>query len=106
MPKPGSTWTKMQRCDRDGYQLVMQGLATVVRVAQSEELKYALPAGQWLVTYGEELMREKKAAQRPQQLQAPSTREQVINELRGLYAKALGSAPLVVEAQPVPEPSE
>lgn len=104
--KPPAKWSELQCCTRNGYALVMQGLATVVRVAQSEDLKYALPAGQWLVDYGEGLMREKQAQKAVLQVPAPSSRESVIAELRGLYAKALGASPLVVQAESVEATAE
>lgn len=85
---------------RDGYKLIMQGLATIVRIAQSDELKYALDAGEWLVAYGENLLREKQQAKLQGKPAFHTTsRDQIIAELRGLYAKALGEAPLVVEAE-------
>lgn len=111
MPKvsKNGAWSVLQRCERDGYGLVQQGLATIVRIAQQEEdNKHALAAGQWLVTYGEGLWREKLAkseAARVAALPPPSDRETILHELRGLYAKALGSSPLV-EAQPDPEPEQ
>lgn len=105
--KVPTEWPQLQKCDRDGYALVMQGLATIVRIAQqAEDNKHALAAGQWLVTYGEGLWREKhgKAAAARIEAARPSEREAILSELRGLYAKALGSSPLVVDAKP--EPSE
>lgn len=94
----------MEKCARDGYALLRQGLHTIVRIAQQEtDNKHALLAGQWLVQYGEELYREKaaKAATESMRVLAPpSDRETILNELKGLYAKALGSSNLIVEAEP------
>lgn len=100
---PKNDWPIMQRCDRDGYRLVMQGLRTVVRIAQQEEdNKHALAAGQWLVQYGESVI-ARKQIDKPQPVRRlVSERDAIIHELRGLYAKALGEAPLIVEAQSVP----
>lgn len=89
----------LQYCSRDGYRLVLQGLAAIVRVAQSAELRYALEAGQWLVVYGEELMQQQRQESKPKTLAGKvPTRAEILADLRGLYAQALGSAPLVVEA--------
>ncbi|PWT72769.1 MAG: hypothetical protein C5B60_09115 [Chloroflexi bacterium] len=35
-----------------------------------------------------------------------ANRNQIINELRGLYAQALGSAPIVLDAQVEPEAAQ
>src|SRR5215813_10711754 len=100
--------SKLQYCEgaNDPYRLLHQGLCAVVRVAQCDDPRYALQAGEFLVEYASNALRlreERKALR--QAVPAPAatggTREQVIAELRGLYAKALGTAPLVVEAQPV-----
>lgn len=90
---------------RDGYKLIMQGLATMVRIAQSEDLKYALPAGQWLVEYGEGVVREKRVTKVEVQAREMTTRDSVIAELRGLYAKALGESPLIVDVEPEAQPA-
>lgn len=82
---------------KDGYALLQQGLATMVRVAQSEDLKHAMAAADWLVRYGEQILAEKRVKPVPEKALYQS-REGVIAELRGLYAKALGEAPLIVEA--------
>lgn len=90
--------------DRNGYRLVQHGLANVVRVARSEDLKAALAACQWLVAYGEGLIEASKAKARLEtaRIEAakghPGDRAQLISELKGLYAQALGSGALIVEA--------
>ena len=38
------------------------GIAALVRVSQSDDLAVALKAGQWLVEYGEKLMKAKEEA--------------------------------------------
>ena len=90
---------------RDGHSLVYQGLATMVRVAQGDNLKLAMEAAQWLVAYGEQVCAEKrKPVEAAQQAKAlGQTRAGLIEELRGLYTKALGE-PLVVDATVEPEP--
>lgn len=123
MPKPGSAvppphinpfdgngYIQLQRCERDPHRLLGQGLATIVRIAQGESSKIALEAGQWLVQYGEGLMRERMAAklaagQAQPGLGPPSDRQAILDELKGLYAKALGPSTLIVEAEPEPEPN-
>lgn len=84
---------------RDGHKLLMQGLAAIVRVAQSADHKHALAAGEWLAAYGERLIAEKAAAKAQPVKAYAANRDQIIAELRGLYAKALGEAPLVVEVE-------
>lgn len=106
----GREWPNLDKCNRDGPSLVMQGLATVVRIAQQDKnQRLALSAGQWLVQYGESIIarqREQKAIELKRIEALPTAsggeREAILNDLRGLYAKALGSSPLVVEAQPDP----
>ena len=88
---------QMDWCSRDGYRLVMQGLASMVRIAQSDDNKHAIAAAEWLVAYGENVMRE-KAVLKAQAAVPPLDRARILDELRGLYAQALGKMPLVVEA--------
>lgn len=98
---------------RDPWKVLNQGLVAIVRVAQSNDAYYAFEAGKFLVDYA---MAEiaKREAQKIEAdgraarviVNAPTPeREQIISELRGLYAKALGQpqpsqAPLVVESEP------
>jgi len=103
----------LQFCDgaKDPYRLLHQGLCAVVRVAQCDDPRWALLAGQWLVEYASEQLRlreERKAAQQQRSLPAVAgnERERLLGELRGLYAKALGQSPLVVQAEPVEAQSE
>ncbi|HXA24400.1 MAG TPA: hypothetical protein VNW90_19105 [Acetobacteraceae bacterium] len=87
---------------RDGYGLVAHGLASLVRIAQSpdhRQAKEAMQAAMYLVEFGERLLAE-KAARQPEPVKAfQQTRSDLLNDLKGLYAKALGPAPLVVEAE-------
>jgi hypothetical protein len=83
---------------RDGDYLVQQGLRTMVKVARGSNLKIAMEAAEWLVSYGEQILAEKRRLVPEERAKRLSqTREGLIQELRGLYAKALGE-PLVVEA--------
>lgn len=92
-------------CERNPYRLLMQGLASIVRVAQCEDPDLALKAGQWLVGYGERLIAVNKATKATAVTAMPQpTRSEIISELRGLYAKALGPSPLIVDAKPEPAP--
>lgn len=89
--------------NRDGYRLVQQGLATMVRIAQSDDLGRAQSAAEWLVNYGESVIREKRVTKVEVQARQLNERESILHELRGLYAKALGPTPAIVEtvAEPV-----
>lgn len=108
--KRAEEWSVLDKCSRDGPNLVMQGLATVVRIAQQDKnQRLALAAGQWLVQYGESVIarqREQKQIElkRIAALPQANEREKIVEELKGLYAKALGSSSLVVEAEAEPEP--
>lgn len=88
---------------RDGYRLVHHGLANMVRLAQAEDLKVALQAAQWLVAYGEGLIESQKASARLEKARIdaakghPADRAALIQELKGLYAQALGQGSLIVE---------
>jgi hypothetical protein len=54
----------LQRCPfyRDPRALIEHGIATIVRVSQCDDLALALKAAQWLVKYGEGLMKGKRQA--------------------------------------------
>ena len=55
---------RLLRCPeyRDPRALMEHGIAALVRVSQSDDLAVALKAGQWLVEYGEKLMKAKEEA--------------------------------------------
>jgi len=66
----------------------------MIRVSLSKDPEYAMKAGLWLVEFARGLMREQSA-----QEQASASAE-VIEQLRGLYAKALpGGDGLVSESE-------
>ena len=102
---------RFERCSRDGWQLLRQGLASIVRVAQGTNAKEARLAGEWLVAYGERLEQERILARnsRSKAVQAydAESRDKIIDNLKALYAQALPSsaAQQVVEVTPEPEPA-
>ena len=89
---------------RDPVKLLGQGLIAIVRVAQSDDPRWVLEAGKFLVEYASHELRLKEE-RTMRALEPPPAvledRQSVLRELRGLYAKALGTDPLVVEAEPV-----
>jgi hypothetical protein len=93
---------------RDPWKVLQQGLCAAVRVAQCNDPRWALEAGRFLVEYAVNELRlrheqareaKERARNQPQALPAPVDRDQVISELRGLYAKALGQSSLILEAE-------
>lgn len=104
-------WMPLDFCaPKDGYGIAAHGLANLVRLSQSQDpkqVKEALQAATFLVEYGERVMAQ-KAARAPEPVKAfQQTRSDLLLELKGLYAKALGTPPLVVEAESaesVPDP--
>jgi hypothetical protein len=84
---------------RDGHALISEGLAAMVRLAKGKESRAALAAASFLVEYGERLLLQ-RAASSPQPVAAyQKTRAEILDELKGLYAKALPPAAPLVEAE-------
>jgi len=73
---------KLNRCPGydDPRALLEHGIAMIVRISQSDDLRVALQASVWLIRYAEALLR----AQPP----AEEGNAKAIAELRALYAKA------------------
>ena len=108
---------------RDPVRILHQGLCAVVRVAQSDDARWVFEAGKFLVEYATHEIERKEAlkaaelARHPMKRLEPAgavltgvgadSRAALLDELKGLYAKALGPAPLIVEAEPEPsQPAE
>jgi hypothetical protein len=95
----GSINVPLDTMPRDGYGLVSQGLATLVRVAQGPDAKLAMAAALALIDFGEKLLAQ-KASRQPEPVKVfQQSRSELLQELKGLYAKALGPGTLVVEAE-------
>lgn len=78
---------------KDPKGLIEHGLAIMIRVSYSEDQEIAMQAAKWLVSYGEAVAREIKPAK------TADKADDLLANLRGLYAKALKASPdLVVEA--------
>jgi hypothetical protein len=67
------------------------GVASMIRLTKHSDGVIAAHAAEWLISFAASL----EAARAPQGM---TEREQVIHELRGLYAKALNGVPPLVEA--------
>ena len=101
---------------RDPWKVLNHALCAVIRVSQSSDAHYALEASKFLVEYAvnaidrrqdqraqeaeKRLATWKRDGGRPVALAEPVDRQAILDELKGLYAKALGPAPLIVEAEP------
>ena len=93
------------------WKLLNQALVTLVRAAQSTDAHYAFEAAKFLVEYATNEIdrREAKKAElygKPRPALAPAPdRQAILDELKGLYAKALPShAQLIVD--PAPQESD
>jgi hypothetical protein len=87
----------LRTCSQDARKLLEHGLATMVRVSQSQDPKYAMEAGRWLVEYAQRALEQQRQPPRPKPV---DERVEIIAELRGLYAKALNAnpRPLVIDS--------
>jgi hypothetical protein len=85
--------------------LLEHGVAVMVMCSRDADRRVAMHAAEWIVAYAQGLLaeqRERRREERAIETRVPAidTRAQVIEELRGLYAKAALPAaeqPLVVE---------
>ena len=89
----------------DGRKLVSCGLSALMRIASRTDSKQAIGAALALVEIGERILMQQSARDPKPVERFQQTRAELIQELKGLYAKALPPAPpLVVDQTPADTP--
>lgn len=83
---------------QDASKIIEHAVGIMVRLTNHPDPLVQMHAAIWLFDYGKTLKEERKA-------KSKESREQILSELRGLYAKSLPDPSLIVEAVPEAESS-
>lgn len=78
---------------QDASKIIEHAVGVMVRLTNHPDPLVQMHAAVWLFDYGKTLKEERKA-------RSKDSREQILSELRGLYAKSLPDPALIVDAVP------
>lgn len=78
---------------QDASKIIEHAVGIMVRLTNHPDPLVQMHAAVWLFDYGKTLKEERKA-------KSKESREQILSELRGLYAKSLPDPALIVDAVP------